>query len=287
MLKIFWKSLAALLFLILGVWAIGSDEGPGAVATPLSAAPAGAGSWRSSSLWDDGKAEYCAYSVRWPRHGGEITGRAVLVLAKEPWGGEPAHDFDVLKLNHIRDVPAGLSEDHQMASVLTRRDSGALVELAATSSDAWGIATAEVAGGRLSTRSYAERESGRERAYPAWALPEDGLPAALRGFVTGPLPASLSVFPSLLTAKNADLAPRAWHLERSETTAETPEGRLPAVALRLSTGEESRVYTFDKASPHRLLRLEGSDGTLYELARCARISYRNTNDPGDEAEVQG
>lgn len=297
--KIFWKSLAALLFLALGVWAIGS-EGPDAAATPLAALTAAAGdpSWRSSPVWDDGNAELCTYTVRWPRSGHGLTGRAMLVLVKEPWNPERGtkadtphpHGFDVLKLNHIRDVPTGLSTYHQMASVFTRRDSGALVKLAATSSEAWGIATAEVNGGRLATRSYFEDEGNSEAPFPPGALPEDGLPATLRGFVAGPLPDSLAVFPSLLTSKNAGLAASTWRLERFETVAASPEGRLPAVALRLSIGKDSRVYTFDKAPTHRLLRFEGSDGTLYEMARCARIPHGKMDEPGDEswpAEVQG
>lgn len=302
MVKIFWKSLAALLFLALGVWAIGS-EGPDAVATPLAAhpSPAAAGdpSWRSSPVWDDGNAELCTYTVRWPRYGHEFAGRAMLVLVKEPWNPERGtkadkphpRGFDVLKLNHIRDVPTGLDTYHQMASVFMRRDSGSLEKLAATSSEASGIATAEVAGGRLATRSYFESEGDREAAYPAGALPEDGLPATLRGFVSGPLPDAIAVFPSLLTSKNAGLAAATWRLERFATTAETPEGRLPAVALRLGAGRDFRVYTFDKAPPHRLLRFESSDGTLYEMARCARLPYWKMHNPGDEAwlpaEVQG
>src|SRR5688500_12946391 len=134
--KIFLKSLAALLFLALVIWAIRSDSetDAGQVNAEPIAAVAGDPSWRRSPLWDDGKAEYCAYDVTWARYGHHFDGRALLVLVKEPWAPDlevkadtPRKDgFDVLKLNHIRDVQTGIYTYHQMASVYTRRDSGAL-----------------------------------------------------------------------------------------------------------------------------------------------------------------
>lgn len=72
--KIFLKAVAALILLTLTVWVIGSDaerEADHVNAAPL-AGPAAAGgdaSWRRSPLWDDGKAEFCAYDVTWARYG--------------------------------------------------------------------------------------------------------------------------------------------------------------------------------------------------------------------------
>ena len=131
--KIFLKSLAALLFLALSIWAIRSDslEERGSVvnAEPLPASPVGDASWRRDPLWDDGKAELCAYEVLWTRYGNHYPGRALLILVKEPWNDKldvkaddpAASPFDVLKLNHVRDVATGIYTYHQMASVYLRR----------------------------------------------------------------------------------------------------------------------------------------------------------------------
>ena len=53
--------------------------------------------------------------------------------------------------------------------------------------------------------------------------------------------------------------------------------------IRLSRGDQSMAYTFDAQPPHRLLRLDRSDGTVYSLAKCDRISYWGMHDPGDAA----
>ena len=291
--KIFLKSLAALLFLALSIWAIRSDslDQPGSV-SPASAGeanetrggpPHGDPSWRRDPLWDDGKAELCAYGVTWPRYGRTYDGRALLILVKEPWNDRldvkaddaAASSFDVLKLNHVRDVPTGIYTYHQMASVFLRRDSGAVRKVAATSSEACGVSTAEVARGRLETRSYFDGQGDRSLPWPAAALPEDGLPASLRDYVTGEAPAAVTVFPSLMQSKFPELAPAVWMVARKNV-----EG---GVEIRLSHEKEWAVYIFDAQAPHRLLRLERGDGTVYSLAKCERLAYWGMHDPGDAA----
>ena len=285
--KIFFKSLAALLFLALAVWAIRSDsveERGNASAAPLGQAAAGGdASWRTSALWDDGKAEYCAYDVTWARYGHHFDGRALLILVKEPWAPDlevkadtPRPDsFEVLKLNHIRDVPTGMYTYHQMASVFARRDTGALRKLAATSAEACGVTAAEMVGGTLETRSYFDGQGERTQPWPAGALPEDGLPLYLRNYVAGPAPATLTLFPSLMQTRFPALEPAAWKVEK-KTVGDSVE-------LRLTNGPAWLAYTFETAPPHRLLRFEREDGTIYRLAKCDRVAYWEKHNPGDEA----
>lgn len=294
--KIFLKALTVLLLLSLAVWAIQSDsQDPGVVsAAPLAAAaPVGGDpAWRHSALWDDGKAEFCAYDVIWARYGHRFYGRALLVLVKEPWAPDlevkadtPRKDgFDVLKLNHIRDVATGIYTYHQMASVYTHRDSGALRKIAATSSEACGVSTADVVKGRLSTRSYFDGQGDRSMPWPSRALPEDGLPASLRDFVAGPAPETLEIFPSLLAGRFADLKPASYRVEKKDAgEVETAAGTFPGTEIRLTSGASVLTYTFEKESPYRLLRFQREDGTIYEMVKCERIPYWEMHNPGDGA----
>lgn len=283
-------SLAAALALAVVVWALAAADAASAV-PPAT----GDGAWRLDALWDDGRAEVCAYRVVWPRYGAERTGSALLVLVKEPWAPDldvkadtPRDDgFEVLKLNHVRDVRTGVYEYHQMASVFLDRRRGGLVKLAATSSEACGITTAEVVDGRLSTRSYFDGQGAREIAYPG-GLPDDGLPALLRELVAGEAPAEVEVFPSLLAPKLPALVPARWRLARTETTAAGAPGaggegaEVPAVELRLERGGEWRRYVFAREAPHPLLAYAASDGTSYRVAKCERLAYWQLNRPGDE-----
>src|SRR5215203_3094730 len=176
--KIFLKAVAALILLTLTLWAICSDaerEAGNVNAAPLPAAAGGDPSWRLSPLWDDGKAELCAYDVTWARYGHRFAGRSLLILVKEPWApdldvkADTAREdgFEVLKLNHVRDVATGIYTYHQMASVFTRRDSGALQKVAAASTEACGVSSAEMTGARLETRSYFDGQGDRSVPWPA------------------------------------------------------------------------------------------------------------------------
>jgi hypothetical protein len=140
-----------------------------------------------------------------------------------------------------------------------------------------------MAGGRLATRSYFDGQGDRTMAWPANALPEDGLPASLRDYVAGPAPATLEVFPSLLASRLPDLKPATYRVEKREVPAvETPAGKAAGVEIRLTGGPSVLTYTFDREAPYRLLRFERDDGTTYRLARCERIPYWRMHDPGDE-----
>ena len=257
------------------------------------AAPAGAtgGGWRADPIWDDGNAEFCAYELDWPRYGELFSGRALSILVKEPWAPElevkadapRADGFDVLKLNFVRDVPTGIYTYHQMASVFLRRDDGRLRKLAVSSTEGCGISTADMTGGELVTRSYFDGQGERTTGWPAGSAPEDGLPAVLRDYVEGGAPATLSVFPSLMSGRFPELEAAEWRLDRRDAgRVELPAGSFQGIELRLSRGDAWSSYVFSADSPHRLLRLSRSDGTDYRLARCERIPYWRMNRPGGE-----
>lgn len=288
-------SLAAAAFLALCAWAILSESTASAVPPPP-----GDGAWRLDPVWDDGRAEVCAYEVAWPRYGAPRTGSAILILVKEPWAPDldvkadtPRDDgFEVLKLNHVRDVRTGLYEYHQMASVFLDRRRGGLVKMATTSAEACGITTGLLVDGRLATHSYFDGQGSREIAYPG-GLPDDGLPALLRELVAGAPPAEIEVFPSLLAPRLPELAPRRWRLTRTATSARGAPGvggeggEVPAVEIRLDRagagGEaEWRRYVFAREAPHPLVEYSASDGTRYRVNRCERLAYWERNRPGDE-----
>jgi hypothetical protein len=249
-------------------------------------------SWRQDPLWDDGNAEFCAYDVTWARYDHKYAGRALLVVVKEPWAPDldvkadtpRADGFDVLKLNHIRDVPTGIYTYHQMASVFMRRDTGAVQKIAATSSEACGISSADMTRGVLRLRSYFDGQGDKSRAWPGAAVPEDGLPMTLRDYVRGDCPAKLVIVPSLMMGRYADTNAAEWTVQRRPMARlEVPAGTFDAVEIRLDRDPHWLSYAFEAAAPHRLLRFGRDDGTEYRLVKGERIRYWMMHDPGGEA----
>lgn len=254
-------------------------------------------SWRHDPIWDDGKAEFAHYAVEWPRYGESRSGSAVLVVVKEPWAPDlavkadsPRDDgYEVLKLNHIRDVQTGIYAYHQMASSFVRRDDGRLVKLATSSAEACGISSAEMSDGILSTSSYFDGQGRRAIPWDPEVVPQDALAMMLRDYVLAEtLPGHLQVFPSLLAGKLPELEPLHMTLARGErASVDVPAGRFDVVALELTAAGFSLAFDFETALPHRLIRLRGSDGTSYHLTKVERLAYWELNRPGDEAWLPG
>ncbi|HMB55410.1 MAG TPA: hypothetical protein VKU40_18975 [Thermoanaerobaculia bacterium] len=284
-----FKLLALVVFVVLAVWAFTSESVDGAAARTgdmpaldsLAAAGWGSDAWRRDAVWDDGAAEFCAYEVEWARYGDSWPGKALLVVVKEPWAPDldvkadrPRDDgFEVLKLNHVRDVRTGIYEYHQMASLFVDRFGGDLEKMVTTSSEACGITTSELVDGELATHSYFDGQ-GQRRGRWAGGLPEDGLPLLLRELVGGELPEAIEVFPSLLTGHLPPLEPVRYELAR----------RLDGdhVVIELRNSEASLSYRFETAVPHRLAAFATGDGTRYRLARCERLAYWSMARPGAE-----
>lgn len=267
---------------------------------PAQDMDAATGAWRLGAVWDDGKAEYAAYEVDWRRYGQLFSGRALLVVVKEPWAPDldvkadrlRPDGFDVMKLNHIRDVDTGIYTYHQMASTFQRRDDGILQKLSAMSSEACGLSTALLTEGQLQTSSYFDGQGTRTQPYPEGALPADGLPMLLRDYLDGPLPEQLQVFPSLLQGRFPTLEPVAVMLERRAVSVEVPAGTFDGIELTVtpvSDGQgaagsiETTVLVFDARPPHILLRLREASGTEYRLAKVERLPYWGMAQPGKEA----
>ncbi len=284
-----WKILILLAFAAFVTWGISSER---ARVDAAAAEPApGSADWRHARLWDDGLAEFCAYEVDWARYGEVYPGRALLILVKEPWAPEldvkadrPRPDgFDVLKLNHVRDVPTGIYTYHQMASGYFRRDSAEIEKIAATSSEACGVSTAQVKDGTLTAHSYFDGVADQTVEYPEGAVPFDGLPALLRDYVQGDAPAELTVFAPLMDGRLADLEARTYRLERRDGgTVDVPAGSFEVVDLLLTRDGETLTYRFESEAPHRLVELSETGGTRYRMSKCERIPYWRMHGPGDE-----
>jgi hypothetical protein len=183
-------------------------------------------------------------------------------LVKEPWAPDldvkadhPRPDgFDVLKLNHVRDVPTGIYTYHCGQPLLPARRRLAR-KLAATSSEACGISTADMTGGMLRTRSYFDGQGDRAMRWPQGVVPEDGLPATLRELVEGDCPQTMTVFPSLLMGRFGSLAPAVFEVSKRDAgTIRVPAGEFSGVEIRLESESGFLSYVFDSSLRYRLLR---------------------------------
>ena len=178
-------------------------------------------------------------------------------------------------MNHILSARTGIYRYEQMASVFLRREDGGLQKIAASSAEACGLTMSQMTKGKLRVESYFESEGSRDQAWPVGAIPEDGLPAMLRDFLSGDLPARLKIFPSLLHGRHPSLSASDWDLARDA------EGET--IVMTLARGSARSVLRFAKTAPHHLVSWEKSDGTRYRLRKVERLPYWNLNGPAGAA----
>ncbi len=246
-----------------------------------------------ASLWNDGAAEVSLYETSDVKYGIPRTSRAVLIVVAEDLdrarlvkadrpAGEPA-TLRVLKLNHVRSVPAGVYRYEQMLSVFAAARSDRLdpAKLTMTSHEWCGNSFVEWRRdrARLDIRSYFETPGDAEVALSAeGAIFYDALPLQLRALDfertrSGRLRVIESVFSS------RPLPPR---IDDAVIEVSRPPSRTGVYRVAVRRGSRTDTFDFEREFPHRLSRWERSDGGSMSLKTSDRFRYWEKNSPGDE-----
>ena len=247
-------------------------------------------------LWDDGRAEFSVYDGITRLEGRERVFVARVIVVKEDFvrdllvkseaGPVTGKTFEVLKLNFVRDVPTGVYDFHQMASVFFERTSFRAVKYAASSMESCGLTfvVAKPADGRLThvSHSYWDEEGDRTLTleWSPGAAFYDGLPLWLRGFeLARPARHEIRILPTQIRSRvgTPSIEPATLELRGPD------EGRGGRYAVRLEhAGGEDRLW-FETAAPHVLWRWEQANGTVLELRKTQRIPYWERTAPEDAA----
>lgn len=289
--------------LVLACSGAGSGEGSASRARVVANAPRESPrGLLSDPLWDDGKAEVSTYRGTIVHYGKSRPLRVRLIAVKEDMdlaqrvksdaGPVPGRTATVIKLNAIRDFPAGTYDYHQMSSSFLDRATGELLKLAMSSTEGCGITFVEVlpgvAGWRHVSHSYFDGEADRDLVLVPdarrRAVAADALPLWLRRLdLTHGQLATVDLLPGQLAGRVRDTT----FVRATIDVAGTPDAHgLPvSVSFRDGPGQGSRTdrYWFDPAWPHPLVRFEGGrDATVFERVKTLRLAYWEKTDPGDE-----
>ena len=251
-------------------------------------------------LWDDGRAEVDLYEARETFYGQPREFEARMIVVKEDFrtdlhvksdaGRILGKTIETLKMNHLRMVPTGSYDYHQMVSVWLDREALRFVKLAMTGFESCGMTFVEILpeGDHLShaSHSYWDGEADRRLSIPFGEgdLLEDALPLYLRGIDfkrNEPLP--VSVLPSQLTARVKGTTPVRMTLHvAGRETIQVPAGSFETYRVEVARPEGSDRYYVEAAFPHLLVELETAQGRLYRLKKTLRLDYWNHHAVGDE-----
>jgi len=264
------------------------------LAALLAAPPAPAGVlWKADfgrqAVWNDGNAEVSSYDARDVLDGIPRLSRSILVVVAEDLSrtalvkadrpaGEPA-TRRVLKLNHVRSIPTGVTSLQQMLSVFLGVERLDPIKLSMTSHDGCGNSFVEWRSdrGRLWLRSYFEPVGDRDADLAAGdSIFYDSLPLKLRGldFVRS-TEGRVSLIDTLFSSNPAPPS-------RADARLRVLQVAGSVYRVELTRGQQTDRFDFESAYPHRMLRWERSDGGVLTLVDSRRMRYWERNHPGDE-----
>lgn len=278
-------------------------------------APYGDAFWKH---WGDGQAEVAGYDLVFPRYGHPRRGVAVAVFVTEPFseslqvkadpGRHPAADeFQVMKLNLMRDFSTGLYDYNLMTSAFVGlapaggRPAGTLAKVAFSAQEWCGQVFHQLnfRDGYVdeSWRSYFDGEGDGEHRHkiPPEGLSEDVLPLWARGLAAPFLrPGERKTLPVLRSLATARLLhkPLDWGTGALTRSASPQKVTVPAgtftVDVLTADLAEGRKWTFfvERTDARRLIKWTASDGESGELLGADRMAYWQMNGPGFEAQLK-
>ena len=260
--------------------------------------------------WGDGQAELAGYDLVFPRYGALCKGVAVTIFVTEPFSNQArvkadagkhskGDEFQVMKLNLVRDFPTGVYDYNLMTStfIALQPTSGLLAGESAKVS----FSAQEWCGhvyGQLVFREMAidqtlhsyfdgEGDQTRKLSNATGGISEDALFHWARGLAEPFLQPGTSTRRPLLvslTTSRVQHVPVSWkeatfsRSARSETIT-VPAGEFAGAELRTVTVTDGPTWTFwiEKELPHRILRWRSSSGEEASLIRSERMPYWKMN----------
>jgi hypothetical protein len=254
--------------------------------------------------WSDGNAELNGYRLVQPRYGELREGKAVTVFVKQPFSErtrvkpdrpEEGDAFDVIKLNHIEDFQTGIYDYNLLTSSFVGlsssggRPAGALAKVSFSAQEWCGHAYAQLlfdkARARLSSHSYFDGEADRLGTVELkeGGLLGDALWLWARG-MAGPVlePGGRDELPYMMSLKRSRLQHKAlgWVMATVSRSNAAESITVPAGTF---TDGLTMTFWVEQALPHRIIKMEGSDGERAELLGSTRQPYWRLHDNGHEA----
>jgi hypothetical protein len=266
------------------------------------------------SHWGDGKAELAGYDLTYPRYGQLRSGVAVTIFVTEPFsnslrvkadpGKHPASDqFPVMKLNLIKDFQTGIYDYNTMLSsfvtlaAVNGRPTGSAAKASYSSQEWCGHVYQQLLFDDQSIHSIShsyfdgEADQQKEIDYPPDGVTEDILLLWARGLARPvPIPGEtrqVHLLTSLQRARESH-TPLSWKpatLSRSRGTLNmtVPAGNFEVEVWSVEIeGGAKKTFYVEKASPHRVIRWESSDGERADLLGSDRLEYWKMNGKGGE-----
>jgi hypothetical protein len=254
-------------------------------------------SFLENDYWDSGKAEFQVYTASVKKYGMDRNATVKVILVKEPFDPiglvktrNEDESVSVIKLNFIRQIPVGIYDYFQMASIFFERRTGRILKYTMSSQDGCGNTFMEylLREGKhlLHYHSYFDDEGDSETVLEAGEFTfYDALPFVLRFRLTQAGEYRLNIMDSLISNKTVPLTIREGLVKnRTEEAVKVGERTYPRVFIaEVLRGEEKDLFVFEPDYPYRLLEWRQADGDEIMLNQSHSLYYWLYTRPNDRS----
>ncbi len=258
----------------------------------------------TSSLWDDGRAEYSIYTGVTERYGQPRPTEARMIVVKEDLvratlvksdsGPIPGKTVTAIKMNFSADFLTGTYTYHQAVTVMFDRARLSPLKEVMAHHELCGITFVRVGpvDGRLVHEAHSYWDGEADRTVPVEfpqgaALWWDALPVSLRLWAgrTKPFAMPVWLLPTQISGQSplANTRPVRATLRLVDVGPLTvPAGEFTSVKFSIATPGGADTFWFDARAPHAMLRFDTHEGRSLQLKKSLRLDYWNHHMNGDE-----
>jgi len=251
----------------------------------------------SNSYWDSGKAEFQTYHAKIGKYGYTRDAVAKIILVKEPFDKfkrvkslTVPESIEVMKMNYIQAVPAGVYEYNQMASIFFERSSGRILKYSMSSQDGCGHSYMQymLAGEEHNFIFYSyfddEGEIKRTITESGPVYFYDALPFVLRFRIKGKSPYMIKIFPGFIRNKFTEPIPyevkvSKTHLDNISVNNDFYKSVYEVV---VNGGRKIDIFYFDTVFPYRLIKWKKNNTDELKLDKSSFTYYWEKIKPGDD-----
>ena len=257
----------------------------------LALAGAGDKNYLSDPYWDSGKAEFQVYQGKIKQYNIPRNAQVKLIIVKEPFHREkfvktlnPEMAIDVVKMNYIRHVPAGIYDYYQMASIFFNRNTGRIIKYTMNSQDGCGNTFMKYIyknnRHHFSYHSYFDDQGDQLKIFDEDFLFYDALPMVLRfrlsekgSYKTMMMPSLISNRIQPLTLSEAVITTRRI----DKLTEGKTYRKLYVVEVNFEKGKD--IFYFENKFPHRMIKWEKKNKDSLVLKKSDFLYYWNYTGP--------
>jgi hypothetical protein len=248
-----------------------------------------------NAYWNSGKAEFQVYEATVKKYDVNRKATVKLIMVKEPFDpvrlvktGREEDSVNMVKLNMIQQIPTGIYDYFQMASIFFERSTGRILKYTMTSQDGCGNTFMEYRrreGKHLfHYHSYFDDQGDLETILEDGELTfYDSLPVVLRFRLTQAGEYRLNIMDSLISNKWIPLTIREGLVRnRSEEGRKVGGKTYPRVFIsEVRRGEQKDLLVFEAEYPYRLLEWRKADGDKMMLNQSHFLYYWRYTEPND------